>query len=341
MNFIKKENLNNFKHLQIPKLIWTLFIEKKIDQSTFKIYVELFQRLKISASNNWIDEKGNIYIKYSYEELKNLLSLKSDGTIASSLKQLKELNLLIQVKGFNTSSIFYLRNILEKDNKNHSSSKNCSTTKNSSTVLQKNEDQSSKKLETNYNNYNNNNFNKIMNQETYDIFKNLFKELGIELTNKNQKSILQLLKTQSLEEIKNYLRETFYNIKNNPQVKNPFGVFTKKIEKGERQESFNLKSKSMISSNGFIHKNTEKYIKNQKEIKDILTKENEEKKVLDLYFNSLSKHLQNTIMTQALELARKEMINTPSKVIEITSKITYKYSILRSLYTERCTNIGF
>lgn len=350
MNFIKKADLDNFTHLQIPRIIWDLFLKKKIDQSTFKIYIELFDRVKISAFNNWIDDDGNVFIKYSYNELKDILGAKSDGTIANSLKQLKELNLVIQVKGFNTSSIFYLTNILQKDvrtkiqeklkepNKNYSSSKNCSTAKNCSTVLQKTEDQSSKKLEANHNNYNHNNYNKIMNHEEHEFFENIFKTLDIKFTATNQKSIAKLLKKQTKEEIKIYLMETFENLKKNPDIKNISGAFTTKISKGERQlaPTANFEDTALYESK-VKNINFDKaiaHIENNRSIQNSLEKERNEKEKLDLFFNSLPTKIQNEIIKEAKALAKNEN-DAPEKIITIITNRNYKYKILRDLYKEQ------
>lgn len=115
MGYIKANNLEKFQHIQIPKNIWNMFLNKKISTPAFKIYVEFFERIKLSSYNNWIDEAGNVYIKYSYEELMKILDTKSKGTIAEALKELKELGLIIQEKGFNTTSKYYLSNILEEN----------------------------------------------------------------------------------------------------------------------------------------------------------------------------------------------------------------------------------
>ncbi|SJZ95697.1 Replication initiator protein A (RepA) N-terminus [Cetobacterium ceti] len=351
MNFIKKNDLDNFTHLQIPKVIWTLFLKKKIDQSTFKIYIELFDRIKLSAYNNWIDEDGNIYIKYSYDELKEILGAKSDGTIANALKQLKELKLLTQVKGFNTSSIFYLSNILEKEvrtkiqeklkepSKSDSSSKNCSTIKNCSPVLQKTEEQSSKKLEANHNNYNHNNLNnKIMNHDIHDLFENIFKTLDVNFTTTNQKSVAKLLKTQSVDEVKTYILETYNNLKDNPNIKNLSGMFSSKISKGERQEPFTskvIKLKKIetptkeISNSSFDK--VKKHLKKQNDTLNILEKEKKENEILDNYFNSLPISKQEEILINAFNLAKKTMGQAPERIIDITSKKVHKYIILRNL----------
>lgn len=81
--------------------------------------------------------------------------------------------------------------------------------------------------------------NKQEQNHDYDLinneFENLFNEFGINFTNKNKNSIKKLLKTMSFLEVRNYLKETFENIKSNPNVKNIAALFSNKIAKGERQ----------------------------------------------------------------------------------------------------------
>lgn len=71
-----------------------------------------------------------------------------------------------------------------------------------------------------------------------DEFKEMFNEWNINFTKKNQNSIKKLLKTMSIGEVKNYLIETYQNLKNNPKVTNLAALFSAKIEKGERQSEF-------------------------------------------------------------------------------------------------------
>lgn len=161
MGYIKSNNLEKFQHIQIPKNIWNMFLNKKISTPAFKIYVEFFERIKLSSYNNWIDEAGNVYIKYSYEELMKILDTKSKGTIAEALKELKELGLIIQEKGFNTTSKYYLSNILEENfiENNFKEEKEEEVLKQD---LQKSsfvDYQKSSFTDTNNNNFNNNNLN--------------------------------------------------------------------------------------------------------------------------------------------------------------------------------------
>lgn len=154
MNYIKQEDLKDFNFLQVPRTVWNMYLNNEIVEIGFKIYVEFFDRLKLSAYNNWIDKEGNVYIKYSYEELMDIFNLKSKGTISKGIKCLKDLGLIMQEKGFNTSSKFYLSNVLKSTvvhEREHSSTQM--------------ETQKYTNVDANNNNYNHN--NSINNKKTY------------------------------------------------------------------------------------------------------------------------------------------------------------------------------
>lgn len=163
MKYIKKDNLINFNFVQVPRVIWDLYLKKKISSSAFKIYIEFFDRLKLSSYNNWIDKQGNVYIKYSYDELMDILETKSKGTISKALEELKNLNLIIQEKGFNTSSKFYLTNILDKNFSVAEVLKGGDSSPETG-------EQKSSFVDANHINYNHNNINNITHIENTPIF---------------------------------------------------------------------------------------------------------------------------------------------------------------------------
>ncbi|MFK4784546.1 replication initiator protein A [Fusobacterium sp. MFO224] len=153
--YIKKYNLNNFLHLQIPRKIWELYLDKKISTGAFKIYVEFFDRLKLSARSNWVDKDNNVYIKYSYNEIMiNILKNNSKGTVAKALTELKNLNLIIQEKGVRISSRFYLTNILNLDlQKSEKETTECKKFKKETVEVSKNGLQKSVFVDSNNNYY--------------------------------------------------------------------------------------------------------------------------------------------------------------------------------------------
>lgn len=74
--------------------------------------------------------------------------------------------------------------------------------------------------------------------DAVDEFKQLFDEFRINFTNKNRNAIQKLLNKMSKEKVINYLKDTFNNLVNNPNVHNVPALFSEKISKGETQEPF-------------------------------------------------------------------------------------------------------
>lgn len=153
MREIKRFDLESINYYQVPKWLMNLFISGKISAGAFKTYVLMYERLRISDKNNWIDENGLVYIRYSYDEMQEDLQI-SRQAISNNLKDLLELDLIVKVKNFNSSSKFYLKiydssqdNFTNKEKLTNSSLKKLT---NSSQVF----------LDANNNNFNNNNFKK-------------------------------------------------------------------------------------------------------------------------------------------------------------------------------------
>lgn len=82
---------------------------------------------------------------------------------------------------------------------------------------------------------NNHDHDNINNINLYNNFENLFKTFGINFTKTNQEAIKKLLKTNTPEEVKDYLKDNYENIKNTPSVKSIASVFCSLLAKGEKQ----------------------------------------------------------------------------------------------------------
>ena len=149
MRNIKSNDLSNMIYYQVPKWLMDLFIDKKISQGAFKTYVLMYDRLKLSAGNKWIDKNGDVYIKYSYDEMTADLNC-SRQAVSNNLQDLEKLDLIDKKKNFGSSSTFCLK-IYSTENDSslenldcHSSRKlNCSSLEN---------------LDANNNNFNKNNY---------------------------------------------------------------------------------------------------------------------------------------------------------------------------------------
>lgn len=108
MRNMNSEDLKNTIHYQVPKWLFDLLIQNKISLGAYKTYVLMFDRLRVSQKNGWIDENGLVYIKYSYDEMQEDLKC-SRQAVSNNLKQLEELDLISKVRCFNSSSVFYLK----------------------------------------------------------------------------------------------------------------------------------------------------------------------------------------------------------------------------------------
>lgn len=127
----------------------------------------------------------------------------------------------------------------------------------------------------------------IENQEI--DFEALFKEFNISYTFKNQESIKKLKEKMSDKEIVLYLRETYENIKLNPDVKNIGALFSSKIAKAERQIVTETISKKRVIPE---ETNEELLSKLEKEKNEEIMKE----------FESLSSNEKLIIENQAINL---------------------------------------
>lgn len=160
MRSIEANDLDSMVYYQVPKWLMDLLIEGKISIGAFKTYVLMYERTRLSARNKWIDEKGKVYIKYSYEELMEDLKCTSKTTVSNNIKDLEKFNLIEKVRCFSSSSIYYLKvrsteDCTSTESCTDRSTEDCTTIStefctNSSTEL----------LYASKNNYNKNNYNK-------------------------------------------------------------------------------------------------------------------------------------------------------------------------------------
>ncbi|MGL5000958.1 MAG: replication initiator protein A [Cetobacterium sp.] len=147
MRAIRREDLENIIYYQTPKWLFDLLLEGKITAGAFSTYILMYDRTRLSSKNNWIDDNGEVYIKYSYEEMAKDLKVKSNTQVQRNLKKLKELNLIDSKRNFNNSNTYYLNIYSLTQNVSNSLTQNVS---NSLTQF----------VETNKNNFSKNNFSK-------------------------------------------------------------------------------------------------------------------------------------------------------------------------------------
>ena len=158
MRTINVNDLDSINYYQVPKWLMDLFLQGKISSGGFKTYVLMYDRLRLSSKNEWIDEEGTVYIKYSYDEMQEDLNC-SRQAISNNLKDLLALDLIVKVKNFNSSSKFYLK-IYDSRQENFTSKEKL--TNSSQEILtndskEKLTNSSQVFLDANKNNYNKNN----------------------------------------------------------------------------------------------------------------------------------------------------------------------------------------
>ena len=107
---ITVEVLNSYRFIKIPKeLIFNLEKYYKLSAEAILIYGLLFDRLELSAKNGWINENGEIYIKFKKEVISKLVRIKSRTTVINVFKELKDCRLIEEIqKGSNKANEIYL-----------------------------------------------------------------------------------------------------------------------------------------------------------------------------------------------------------------------------------------
>lgn len=343
MDFIKRGDLSYFFHIQVPKHVWEMFLAKKITPSTFKTYVELFNRLKMSCENNWIDKEGHVYIRYSYPELMDNLKIKSKGTISLALDELEDLNLIIRKRGFSTSNKFYLSNILQKSEK----SDECKTSTTSVRKIrlhssEKSDCVKSEKSVANNNNLNNNKLNntyiKKDKDEVFDIYykeffiKKLigidfkkFKNVVIELHIKN-KSQCDLTKSN---DIKDFIFRNYKDLKESQTAENIEAVMYWRIknDKGvSNKQKNNKKNINEVVSN--IDKKAKIALESIEKTKKTMNKVLNENDELDRFMGTLLPEQQEYINNSAYKLAL-EKCGGIVKIAQSLARRSTKYEILK------------
>ena len=100
-----------FDHYQIPKF---LFVDEQVSQisNAAKVaYSIMLDRTKLSAKNNWEDDKGRIYIIFPQKEMQELLgcSIRTIKSIYSELDIENGAGLIYRKKqGFSNPDIIYV-----------------------------------------------------------------------------------------------------------------------------------------------------------------------------------------------------------------------------------------
>ena len=143
----QSNNKNKESFFQIPKVLFKMRREGSLSLTAFDIYLLMSDRFRLSKKNGWIDEEGDTYIMYSYEELCEELNLKRRNSISEAIKELEKLNLIEKKRRYNRSNVYYLVDISDSNN-NVTSNSNIN-------VYANNNYNNNNYMSNNYNNNNN------------------------------------------------------------------------------------------------------------------------------------------------------------------------------------------
>ncbi|EAA24086.1 Replication initiator protein [Fusobacterium vincentii ATCC 49256] len=220
----QSNNKNKESFFQIPKVLFKMRREGSLSLTAFDIYLLMSDRFRLSKKNGWIDEEGDTYIMYSYEELCEELNLKRRNSISDAIKELEKLNLIEKKRRYNRSNVYYLvdisdsnNNVTSNSNENVTSNSNENVTSNSNENVTSNSNEnvtsnSNENVTSNSNinvyannNYNNNNYmsNNYMNNNNKENVAGIIRQ-EIKFLIKNRKiKIENIIKySNDLERIK-------------------------------------------------------------------------------------------------------------------------------------------
>ena len=107
---------DNEPFYQVPKNLFRLYREGKINHIACFIYMLILDRYKLSMKNNLLDKEGRVYVLYTYEELCEELNLKRRNSISEAIKELEKLNLIEKKRRYNRSNVYYLVDISDSNN---------------------------------------------------------------------------------------------------------------------------------------------------------------------------------------------------------------------------------
>ena len=180
----QSNNKNKESFFQIPKVLFKMRREGSLSLTAFDIYLLMSDRFRLSKKNGWIDEEGDTYIMYSYEELCEELNLKRRNSISEAIKELEKLNLIEKKRRYNRSNVYYLVDISDSNNnvtsnsnendtiKTDVNSNNNVTSNSNINVYANNNYNNNNYMSNNYNNNNKENVAGIIRQEIKFLIKN-------------------------------------------------------------------------------------------------------------------------------------------------------------------------
>ena len=96
MNFIKLEDNISFSYCVLPrKILYEEPYRSKLSDKAKLVYMVILDRLKLSIKNRFVNEKNEVFIYLSRQEVQNILSC-SDKTVTKAFNELISLELIFE-----------------------------------------------------------------------------------------------------------------------------------------------------------------------------------------------------------------------------------------------------
>lgn len=95
---ITREYISQIQFYQMPKIFFTSPKYMPMRTESKVAYMLMMDLLPLSIQNNWVNKKGEVFVKLSREKLMSLLNIKGTQKIAQVMKELVELELIVYKK---------------------------------------------------------------------------------------------------------------------------------------------------------------------------------------------------------------------------------------------------
>ena len=109
MRIYKAHEVDNQRFYQVPKSLFGNPRYKGLSLEAKMIYAILRDRMELSRRNGWVNERGEVYLKFKREDLMTLIEYTSQTTIAKLMKQLRDYELIFEKRlGLGQSNEIYI-----------------------------------------------------------------------------------------------------------------------------------------------------------------------------------------------------------------------------------------
>ncbi|MCF8002269.1 MAG: replication initiator protein A [Halanaerobiales bacterium] len=116
--------VNRHKFYQVPKQLFTSSYYRDLSSNAKLLYGILLDRLELSKKNNWVNDKGEVFLILRREEVQDLLCI-SGKTATKTFKELKSKKLIYEERqGLNKPNIIFVGKINYKRSEKSGTARN-------------------------------------------------------------------------------------------------------------------------------------------------------------------------------------------------------------------------